>query len=45
MDIPLILAKEITGFSHEECNPEIDSTPFEQLTDLLAKRKWWRLWK
>lgn len=45
MDIPLLLAKEITGFLHDECNPEIDSTPFEQLTDLAAKRKWWLPWR
>ena len=45
MDIPLLLAKEIAGFRHDECNPEIDSTPFEQLTDLAPKRHWWQLWK
>lgn len=45
MDIPLLLAKDLTGFLHEEFNPEIDSTPFEQLTDLVAVRRWWQLWR
>lgn len=45
MDIPLLLAKEITGFRHDECNPNIDSTPFERLIDLAPKRPWWRVWK
>ena len=45
MDIPLLLAKQITGFQHDESNPEIDSIPLEQLTDLAPKRQWWRLWK
>jgi hypothetical protein len=45
MDIPLLLAKEITGFQHDECNPEVDITPFEQLTDLAPRRPWWRIWK
>lgn len=45
MDIPLLLAQDITGFRHDECNPAVDSTPFELLTDLAARRRWWRLWR
>lgn len=44
MDIPLLLAKDLTGFRHDEDNPDIDSTPFEQLIDLAPRRRWWRLW-
>lgn len=45
MDIPLILAKELTGFRHDESNLEFDSSPFEELSDLKAKGSWWRPWK
>jgi hypothetical protein len=45
MDIPLILAKELTGFRYDDINPEIDSTLFEELRDLQVKRSWWKLWK
>ena len=45
MDIPLILAKELTGFRHDESNPEFDRTPFEELTDLQPKGSWRKLWK
>lgn len=45
MDIPLILAKEISGFRHDESNLEFDSTPFQELTDLQAKGRWWKPWK
>jgi hypothetical protein len=45
MDIPLLLAKDISGFRHDECNPDVDSTPFERLTDLAPKRPWWRVWR
>lgn len=45
MDIPLLLAKRLTGFQHDELNQDIDNTPFEQLTDLVPQRPWWRLWR
>lgn len=45
MDIPLILAKELTGFRHDEVNPSVDETPFEELNDLQTKSGWWKLWK
>jgi hypothetical protein len=45
MDIPLILAKELSGFRHDESNLVFDSTPFEELADLKATRSWWKLWK
>jgi hypothetical protein len=45
MDIPLILAKEIAGFRHDEANPEFDDVPFEELNDLRTKSTWWKkLW-
>jgi hypothetical protein len=45
MDIPIILAKEITGYRYDEVNPEVDNTPFERLTDLLPKAPWWKFWR
>lgn len=45
MDIPLILAKELTGFRHDEANEEFDSTPFEELAELKTKSGWWKPWK
>ena len=45
MDIPLMLAKEIAGFRHDECDPEFDSIPFDELVDLKAKSRWWTPWK
>ncbi len=45
MDIPLLLARDLTGFLYCESNPEIDATPFEQLKDLMPTRRWWQLWK
>jgi hypothetical protein len=45
MDIPLILAKEFAGFRHDECDPEFDDIPFEELTDLKAKSSWWKPWQ
>lgn len=45
MDIPLILAKEVAGFRHDESSPELDGVPFEKLTDLQAKTSWWKPWK
>jgi hypothetical protein len=45
MDIPLLLAKELSGFRHDETDAELDSTPFEELAELKAKGSWWKLWK
>jgi hypothetical protein len=45
MDIPLILAKELTGFLHDEANPEFDDIPFEELKDLRTRSAWWKLWR
>jgi hypothetical protein len=45
MDIPLILAKKLSGFRHDESNLLVDSTPFEELVNLKATRSWWKLWK
>jgi hypothetical protein len=45
MDIPLILAKEIAGFRHDESNAEFDRTPFEELSELRTKGSWWKPWK
>jgi hypothetical protein len=45
MDIPLILAKEVAGFRHDESTPEFDGVPFEELTDLQVKSRWWKPWK
>jgi hypothetical protein len=45
MDIPLILAKDLTGFRHDESNPGIDDTPFAELAEINTKRSWWKSWK
>ena len=45
MDIPLILAKEISGFRHDEANEEFDKASFEELSEIKAKSTWWKPWK
>lgn len=45
MDIPLILAKELCGFRHDESNPDFDNTPCEELAELKTKSRWWKPWK
>jgi hypothetical protein len=45
MDIPLILAKELSGFRHDDINPAVDDTPFDVLHDEQGVRPWWRLWQ
>ena len=45
MDIPLILAKELAGFRHDECNPEFDGVSFDELAELQAKGIWWKPWQ
>ena len=45
MDIPLLLAKEISGFRHDEIDEEFEKVPLEELTDTKVKRAWWKPWK
>lgn len=46
MDIPLILAKEFSGYRHDEDDTRFEATPFETLKDLRGKTSWWRsLWQ
>lgn len=45
MEISLILAKELTGFLHDEADPEFDAIPFEELKDLRTASAWWKLWR
>lgn len=45
MDIPLILAKEVAGFRHDEVAPEFDAVPFEELSDLRVRSSRWKFWK
>lgn len=45
MDIPLILAKELSGYRHDEMNPTIEASPYEELAEHPAKAAWWKLWK
>jgi hypothetical protein len=45
MDIPLILARDLTGFRHDELNPAVDDSPFDELDDLRARGGWWKFWK
>jgi hypothetical protein len=44
MDIPLMLAKEFSGFHYAETDPAFDAIPFQELKDLQARRKisWWK---
>ena len=44
MDIPVMMAKDIAGYRHDEDNPDFDATPFQLLDDLRPKRPWWKLW-
>jgi hypothetical protein len=45
MDVPLILAKELGGFRHDEFDPAFDAVPFQELKDVRARPGWWkRLW-
>lgn len=44
-EIPLMLAKDLAGFRHDETNPSTDGSSFERLEDLRPKRPWWRIWK
>lgn len=42
---PLILAKEVAGFRHDEVAPELDAVPFEELSDLRVRSSRWKFWK
>lgn len=44
MDIPLIMAKEVAGYRHDEDDPGFDTTPFQLLTDLRPRKPWWKPW-
>jgi hypothetical protein len=48
MDIPLILAKDFSGFHYGENDPAFDAVPFQEMKDLRARPRtgWWkRLWR
>ena len=45
MDIPLMLAKELCGFRHDEANAEFDNTPFEELGEIKIQGSWRKPWK
>ena len=44
MDIPLMMAKDVAGYRHDEDDPDFDATPFQLLIDLRPKKPWWKLW-
>ena len=44
MDIPLLLAKQITGFRHDDDISSIDYDGFETLLQSTAPRRWWQIW-
>ncbi len=41
MDIPLMLARELTGFRHDEFDAAFDGTDFGALHDLQSTRRGW----
>ena len=46
-EMPLALAKQLSGFKHDETNPTLDGT-FEELrsiTETSSDRSWWKFWK
>jgi hypothetical protein len=45
MDIPLMLARELTGFRHDEFDASFDGTDFDALQDLPSKGRRWMFWR
>lgn len=46
-EIPLVAARELTGFKHDERRLGVDFTRFERLRETVAgraARPWWRFW-
>ena len=43
-DIPMILAKDVTGFLHEDIHPEIEEARFQILRSTRPEVPWWRRW-
>ena len=41
-DVPVEVAKALTGFRHDE---DIAGAPAEPFERLVARRKWWQVWK
>jgi len=44
MDIPLLLAQDLTGFRHDDAGPHLGGPVFEQLSDLQPRAPWWKFW-
>jgi hypothetical protein len=44
-DIPVELAKDLTGFRHDEDIPGASAEPFELLRPIPAAKKWWQFWR
>ncbi len=44
-DIPVELAKRITGFRHDEDLPELGARPYEELSPIGQAKRWWQFWK
>jgi hypothetical protein len=44
-DIPVELAKSLTGFRHDEDFFDAPSKPYERLQRTVAPGKWWQFWK
>jgi hypothetical protein len=44
-DVPLEVAKSLTGFKHDEDFPGGDEEAFERLEPDEPPRKWWQFWK
>lgn len=45
-DVPLLLAKELTGFKHDEQPTVFERAPtaFRDLSAPMRGRPWWKVW-
>lgn len=44
-EVPLVLAREIVGFKHDENIASLDYDGFEVFKSSIAVRRWWQIWK
>lgn len=45
VEIPVRLAREYAGYSHDGTDPDFDAVPFQALRDVRAAPWWRRLWR
>ena len=44
-EIPLLCAKRIVGFKHDESNTELADDRYEVLAPLAGEKRWWQWWR